>query len=322
MSEGHALTTPVGHAGNLPAATLPERKARPAVNRATRAAQLHAAPPRQYGAMLSLVAVGAALYFGWHYRLEQHLTAESGMGYVLGIVGAVMMLLLLVYPMRKRMRSLRWIGATKHWFRIHMILGVLGPALIMFHSNFSLGSLNSRVALISMLLVAGSGLIGRYIYSKIHYSLYGGRMTMEDLRDAAEDSSNRLGVLLSAAPELQERLRAYERTVLVPPRSIFHGTARLLLAGFRARAARRAARRIIARALKRQAADSGWGWREKRRHAKEAKLYLASYFATARRVVGLGFYERLFALWHVLHVPLFIVLVITAIAHVLAVHMY
>ena len=31
--------------------------------------------------------------------------------------------------------------------------------------------------------------------------------------------------------------------------------------------------------------------------------------------MGLGFYERMFALWHVLHVPLFILLVITAVMH-------
>jgi hypothetical protein len=33
-------------------------------------------------------------------------------------------------------------------------------------------------------------------------------------------------------------------------------------------------------------------------------------------------YERLFALWHVLHVPLVYMLVAAAIAHIVAVHMY
>jgi hypothetical protein len=41
-----------------------------------------------------------------------------------------------------------------------------------------------------------------------------------------------------------------------------------------------------------------------------------------RNTATLGVYERLFALWHVLHVPLFILLVITAIIHVVAVHLY
>jgi len=41
-----------------------------------------------------------------------------------------------------------------------------------------------------------------------------------------------------------------------------------------------------------------------------------------RRVAQLSFYERLFSLWHLFHLPLFILLVISALVHVLAVHMF
>jgi hypothetical protein len=41
-----------------------------------------------------------------------------------------------------------------------------------------------------------------------------------------------------------------------------------------------------------------------------------------RRVAELGSYERLFSLWHVFHLPFFYILVVTALVHVLAVHMY
>jgi len=33
-------------------------------------------------------------------------------------------------------------------------------------------------------------------------------------------------------------------------------------------------------------------------------------------------YDRLFSLWHVLHIPFVYVLVVSAIAHVIAVHVY
>ena len=55
---------------------------------------------------------------------------------------------------RKRFRFLQILGATRHWFRLHMIFGLLGPLLILYHSNFHLGSFNSRVAFYAMLLVA------------------------------------------------------------------------------------------------------------------------------------------------------------------------
>ena len=75
------------------------------------------------------------LYVAWRVRGEQHLTAESGVGYALGIVGSVMMLLLLLYPLRKKIKFMRHLGSVRHWFRVHMMLGILGPALILIHGN-------------------------------------------------------------------------------------------------------------------------------------------------------------------------------------------
>jgi hypothetical protein len=41
-----------------------------------------------------------------------------------------------------------------------------------------------------------------------------------------------------------------------------------------------------------------------------------------RRVAELSTYERLFSLWHVLHLPLFFMLLVAGIVHVIAVHVY
>jgi hypothetical protein len=75
------------------------------------------------------------------------------------------MLLLLLYSVRKRVRWLARFGETRHWFRTHMMLGIVGPVLILYHCNFDLGDLNSKVALYCTLLVAGSGVLGRYLYA-------------------------------------------------------------------------------------------------------------------------------------------------------------
>jgi len=49
---------------------------------------------------------------------------------------------------------------------------------------------------------------------------------------------------------------------------------------------------------------------------------LGEYLATLRKLNQLSFYERLFSLWHVLHFPLFLMLVVSGIVHVIAVHLY
>ena len=49
---------------------------------------------------------------------------------------------------------------------------------------------------------------------------------------------------------------------------------------------------------------------------------VANYLFEIERVSKFHTYERIFSLWHVLHIPLVYLLVATAIFHVIAVHMY
>ena len=105
----------------------------------------------------------------------------------IGIIGGSAMLLLLVYPLRKRVPSLAFIGSVKHWFQFHMVLGVAGPLCILYHSNFSLGVINSNAVLFAMLIVSASGIVGRYFYARIHCGL----AQHCDLQGAGEEMSLR-----------------------------------------------------------------------------------------------------------------------------------
>ena len=67
---------------------------------------------------------------------------------------------------------------------------------------------------------------------------------------------------------------------------------------------------------------SGTDRRELRQKLREQRLQLSEYMATLRKINQLAFYDRLFSLWHVLHFPLFLMLVISGIVHVVAVHLY
>jgi hypothetical protein len=54
----------------------------------------------------------------------------------------------------------------------------------------------------------------------------------------------------------------------------------------------------------------------------EARLYLNDYFDCLVKITHLSLYARLFSFWHILHKPLFIMLVVSGIIHVVYVHMY
>jgi hypothetical protein len=55
---------------------------------------------------------------------------------------------------------------------------------------------------------------------------------------------------------------------------------------------------------------------------RESEHALREYLGAARAAAGLALWERLFSLWHVLHLPLCVLLFGSAAVHVVAVHMY
>ena len=277
---------------------------------------------RQYGAGVGYALAALAVYLGWIGRYDRHLTAESGLGYALGIAGATAMGILLLYPARKRVAWLRSFGATRHWFRAHMILGIVGPVLILYHSNFELGSLNSRVALFCTLLVAGSGIIGRYLYAQIHHGLYGRKTTLNELLAELEDlpADRRGGIPLVA--ELRDELRQLGQRVLDPPGSLAAAVWRPVGLGFQARWLGWRLRRQIRRQLKADARRSRAIAGQRPRLEAAARRYVRDHLLAVRRVASFGLYERLFALWHIVHVPFFLLMVLSAVLHIVAVHLY
>jgi len=53
-----------------------------------------------------------------------------------------------------------------------------------------------------------------------------------------------------------------------------------------------------------------------------ALAYVDRRLAATRRVAEFDGYERLFSLWHSLHIPMIFVMVAAAIVHVIAVNVY
>jgi len=317
-----------------PAARPTARAAKPTVAKAGEAQRgaPRPAPPKASGHALRLrdrlpslgfaIVVASALTYGWQMRDEGHLTPESGLGYWLGILGASAMLLLLGYPLRKRLTGVNLLGSVTGWFRLHMMLGVIGPALILLHANFKLGSLNSNVALLAMLTVASSGLIGRYLYGRIHLGLYGRRAHITELQADVAALKGAIAGELSMPADFIAALDRHAAGALQRrggALSSLFSLLRLRLAsiGRKGRLSRLAERHIGAEAKR-----LGWSWRVRRRHIKAVRTLIAAYLTAVNRTAAFVFYERLFGLWHVLHLPLFALLLFAAVIHVVAVHLY
>ena len=120
--------------------------------------------------LIGIITVGV-LVIGYMSKQREIFVPGEGIGYKFGIFGGIAFLLLLLYPVIKRSRLFGAGTKAVFWFRWHMILGTIGPLFIFYHSNFSLGAVNSNIALFAMIAVFLSGIIGRYVYGKVHNGL-------------------------------------------------------------------------------------------------------------------------------------------------------
>jgi hypothetical protein len=302
----------------LASSTEPAIGAGPAIGVARPSSGGSARRPLSAGSIaLIALALGTGAWLAG--RLDLY-TPKSNLGYYLGVVGAVFMLLLLLYPLRKRLRILQRAGNLRHWFKSHMFLGIAGPVLILYHSTFKLGSLNAAVAFYSMLIVAGSGIIGRFIYTKIHHGLYGRQATLQERKAHLGLSGESVKSKFHFAPQVEQRLKALE--AYAANERAFLGVGRLVAVNLRVRwiywRSMREVRGIVARG----AAQRGWGPQDVRRLTGFAGRMLREYLRELQDVAQFRSYERLFSLWHVLHVPFVMMLAFSAVVHVIAVHMY
>lgn len=281
-----------------------------------------AAAPTHSGYRLLVPLLTVTLALAWIAQYNDYYRPGDDFGYTLGIVGGVMMLTLLLYPLRKHFRFMQSLGAIRHWFRLHMLFGILGPLLIVIHSAFGIGSLNAGVALVCMLLVAGSGIIGRFLYTRIHHGLYGRKATFEEKLAELGMHTDEVRSKFHFAPGVETHLKLFGELAQTHPPGLLSASWQFLTLALKARWVRHQCRHGLRRILRKHAAQRQWSRTKYRQRLVAADAMVRDYLGSVRTTAQFHAYERLFSLWHILHVPFVFMLVISGVVHVIAVHMY
>ena len=267
------------------------------------------------------LSICALIIYGWKNKEFSNITPETGYGYWLGIIGGSLILFLLLYPLRKKVRFFNMFGKVKTWFKLHMLFGVLGPVAILFHANFSLGSTNGNVAFFSMVVVASSGFVGRYLYAKIHHGLYGRKANLKELREAIRESKSKIGGHFKLTQNVVRKIKASEK-LLLRNRNILWATLVWPIIFIRTEITKSSLSRTLKKSFSSVSKEKGWDKEMVNSLYREANNEVQPYIEGLYNMYGFRIFEGLFSLWHLLHYPLFIMLLITGVIHVVVVHSY
>jgi len=258
---------------------------------------------------ISLATIFYILYsYGSFYLLEyverphhpdyKLLKPGGFLSHGLGIGGSNMMMLLLLYSIRKRTRVFGKIGAIRRWLDIHIFLGIIGPLFVILHSTFKLNGIVS-ISFWSMVLVALSGFFGRYLYIQIPRSIRGQELSKEEILQQRMKLEKKLAESYKIDKKEMEQL---ENAVAGSVKSGFIGMIFADL--FRFFRLFRIERQLMRRK------------RIPKKNIKELMKLLTQKALLDRRIVLLSRVHKLFHYWHVFHKPFAVIMYLIMFVHI------
>jgi hypothetical protein len=238
-----------------------------------------------------------------HFREDYERMKPSGnYSHGLGIVGASMIIIgVSSYSTRKRTKALWNLGKLSRWLEIHIFLCLLGPLLVLFHTTFKAGGV-AAISLWTMLSVAASGIIGRFLYAQIPKNLQGNELTAGQITSELD----RLSLKLSSSPigdQLTQTIyKSFES--LPKPRSIWEAISTFVKLASLRRAIRRQARTMITAKVHSHHA------------AHELQATATAFASLIQKSLVLNQAGKLFYYWHAIHLPFTVIMFITLAAHI------
>jgi len=258
--------------------------------------------------LVGLTAWGSSYYATPLHERGEHplnlwLKPSGVVGRLLGIVGTVMMLLIFLYSIRKRSKTLQKIGTQAEWLKVHIFLGIVGPILVTFHTS---GKLNGivAVAFYSMWAMVLSGAFGRYLYAKIPRTISGNQMTLKEIEEELAGIVNLLRKSESRE-DILSGIEAFLARTRKETGGLLRALSRVLLddAALPSKALR--VYRIVSRDPSLSIRER---WRVSRLVLKQQRLL--------NKLAVLDAMKSLFSYWHVFHKPFTVITFVIVFLHV------
>jgi hypothetical protein len=218
------------------------------------------------------------------------------------MVGSFLMLVLLLYSARKRLRSMQRAGNIRYWLNYHIWMGVTGPLLVILHTTFKFGGIVS-ISFWSMIAVALSGVLGRYIYIQIPRAMNGEELSERELDQMDQELTARLRERYRVRDEVLALLDALSGAASAARQTglagLVHWIAGDLIMPLKLRTIRRALRELAPRS-----------------EVSQTMKLVKRTVRLRRRRAFLASAHSLLHHWHVVHKPFAVVMLLVMLVHV------
>ncbi len=231
------------------------------------------------------------------------LKPSGSIGHGFGIIGTLLMVIgVVTYVVRKRSKRFARLGLLKYWLEFHIFLCTLGPILVMFHTAFKFGGIVS-ISFWSMVAVALSGVIGRYIYLQIPRSIDGVELSFEESNKLNFDLGYQLHQKYQLDNSILDKLEKFSdsESRAISIINLFP----IMIKGFWKD---KSALREITSSLKKNNVS--------RQNIKEVKKVCKAKLKLNRRLSLLKTTQKLFSYWHIIHFPFAVLMLVIMVVHV------
>ena len=226
----------------------------------------------------------------------------AGVGLICGVLGASLIFVMLVYSLRKWAGRTAPLGPPEWWLRFHQVCGVMGPTFVILHSGIQWPSGLVAIGFWCMILVAVSGVFGRYLFGHFPKTVADKAQTHRHARRQLHALRDRLVAETNDSAQNDALVQAVQlaRGVDDPPESLL-GLALLDLEVAR----RREHVRVLVRRAQLPPTTRA---RATRTLLKQLQL--------VRSLASWNVARRLFRYWHLFHEPLAVAMYGIVIFHV------
>jgi ADP-ribose pyrophosphatase YjhB (NUDIX family) len=242
------------------------------------------------------------------HPLRAYFKPSGTVGQPLAILALLLFLFLWLYPLRKRLGARVGAGSVARWLDFHIAAGILAPFVAATHAGWRFSGLIG-LGYGAMVVVALSGAIGRYLYTRIPRSLDGAELGRNEAGAERRALLGKLSETTGLAPHEIEQALA----IGSPSRSA-RGPVQVIGAMFADDLARR---RTVRALVSRLAAAGARAEKLDPATLREVARLARREMALDQQVRMLDAAQRVFRLWHAAHQPFAATALLAVLTHVI-----